>query len=242
MATFSMTTGKLIAVIVIAILVSSAISVGASTMLAVGPQGPQGEQGEQGETGATGPSGEDGADGADGRDGDDGATGPKGDKGDTGDTGPPGEQGLQGEPGIGFEPTGYISVHASAFVSTYSGTDTVIGWAVMNEDAVDALFYGSVQLPHGATITNVTSYWYDADASKDISCWLCFGTSSYSFIMANVSSSGSGNFGSTVDTSISSPIVNNSFYSYFLQMTIPANPPGSALRFFYVTIGFAYPT
>jgi len=64
--------GKLIAGIVIAILVSSAITVGASTILAVGPQGPQGESGPQGP---------------------------------------------QGEPGIGFEPTGYISIPPSAFVS-----------------------------------------------------------------------------------------------------------------------------
>lgn len=39
MAAFSLTMGKLIAVMVIAILASSAIAVGASTMLAVGPAG-----------------------------------------------------------------------------------------------------------------------------------------------------------------------------------------------------------
>ena len=59
MAAVSMTMPKLIAVIAIAILASSAISVGVSTMLITGPAGPEGLQGEtgpqglQGETGAT---------------------------------------------------------------------------------------------------------------------------------------------------------------------------------------------
>jgi len=74
-AAVSMTMGKLIALIVIAILVSSAIAIGASTMLAVGPQGPEGPQGA---TGATGPQGA------------------KGDKGDTGATGATGPQGPAG--------------------------------------------------------------------------------------------------------------------------------------------------
>ena len=60
MAEVSITMSKLIAGIIIAILASSAISVGASTMLATGPKGdtgPQGEQGIQGLTGDTGPQG-----------------------------------------------------------------------------------------------------------------------------------------------------------------------------------------
>jgi hypothetical protein len=43
--------GKLIAEIVVAILAASAISVGASTMLAAGPEGREGPQGQQGGTG-----------------------------------------------------------------------------------------------------------------------------------------------------------------------------------------------
>jgi hypothetical protein len=59
----SITMGEFIAGLMIAIAVSSAISIAASTFLAVGQQGPQGEQGEQGlpgsqgETGAPGPQG-----------------------------------------------------------------------------------------------------------------------------------------------------------------------------------------
>lgn len=84
------TTGKFVAGIIIAILVSSAISVGASMMLAVGPQGPEGPQGEQGPQGLQGDTGETG---------DTGATGATGLKGDTGNTGPQGEAGEDGTDG-----------------------------------------------------------------------------------------------------------------------------------------------
>ena len=93
MATVSLTMGKFIAGIVIAILAASAISVGASTMLIVGPQGSQGEQGVQGLTGATGPAGPTGPAGAAG------ATGPQGAKGDKGDTGTTGATGPEGPAG-----------------------------------------------------------------------------------------------------------------------------------------------
>ena len=94
-----MTMGKLIAIILIAILASSAIAVGASTMLAAGPEGPEGQQGE------TGPQGPQGEQGEQGETGPRGATGPTGPKGDTGDTGPQGPEGPQGPQGA-TGPTG----------------------------------------------------------------------------------------------------------------------------------------
>jgi hypothetical protein len=134
MTEVSLTTRGLITVILIAILASSAIAVGASMILATGPQGPEGPQGEQGETGPQGPQGEQGGQGETGPRGATGLTGPTGPKGDTGDTGPrgpqgdtgpqgeqgiqgpqglkgdtgdTGPQGLQGEPGLGVQP-GYV--------------------------------------------------------------------------------------------------------------------------------------
>jgi hypothetical protein len=93
MATVSLTMGKFIAGIIIAILASSAISVGASIMLATGPQGPEGPQGPQGEQGIQGLTGDTGPAGAIG------ATGPQGEKGDKGDTGETGATGPQGPAG-----------------------------------------------------------------------------------------------------------------------------------------------
>ncbi len=60
------TMGKFIAGIVIAILVSGAVSVGISTLLIKGPQGPQGETGVTGATGATGATGPEGPPGPQG--------------------------------------------------------------------------------------------------------------------------------------------------------------------------------
>ena len=86
MAAFSLTMGKLIAVMVIAILASSAISVGVSTMLITGPEGSQGETGPQGEKGETGPAGATGVTGAAGAIGASGASGPQGEQGPPGVT------------------------------------------------------------------------------------------------------------------------------------------------------------
>jgi hypothetical protein len=235
MAAASITMGKFIAGIVIAILASSAISVGVSTMLITGsegPQGLQGGQGPQGETGAVGPAGATGPQGA------------KGDKGDTGATGPQGQQGPQGESGIGFEPTGYISIPASAFTPQYPADDNImIMTHLQNFGVSQVAFWGAVQLPHGVTVTNVTSYWYDVDASLNITCRL-YRTIGESIVysMAVVDSSGSSGAGSTVDTTISLAVIDNSQYSYVLYVEIPANSPSSNLQFRFVTIGFAYPT
>ena len=99
MATISLTLGKFIAGIVIAILASSAISIGASTILAVGPQGPEGPQGPQGEQGIQGLTGDTGPQGPVGPQGQQGATGAQGEKGDKGDTGETGDTGPQGPAG-----------------------------------------------------------------------------------------------------------------------------------------------
>jgi hypothetical protein len=98
---------QFIAVVVIAVLVSSAIAAGISIMIP-GPEGPEGPKGPTGATGATGPAGPTGANGATG------ATGATGAKGDKGDTGPQGEQGLAG-PMFPFS-----STYNSAFTTTTS--------------------------------------------------------------------------------------------------------------------------
>ena len=254
-AAVSLTMGKLIAGILVAIVAASAISVGASTMLAAGPQGPEGPQGETGPQGPTGPKGETGdigpqgpagptgATGATGPTGATGATGATGPAGPTGATGATGPQGPQGEPGIGFEPTGYISIPASAFVSIYSADNTMIGMAIQNLDTTSVYFYAPVQLPHGVTITNITSYWIDLDLGLDMTCILYRNNvAGTGFGMATVSSSGSTGLGSTFTTTISDPTIDNSDNQYCFYLEIPANLPNTNLRFRFATIGFAYPT
>jgi hypothetical protein len=76
----------------------------------------------------------------------------------TGPAGPAGADGADGEPGIGFEPTGYVTVPASAFVSYYSSDEVRIGIDVQNYEATSfAYFRAPALLPHGVTVTNVTA-------------------------------------------------------------------------------------
>jgi hypothetical protein len=236
----SLTMGKLISIILITILASSTIAVGASMMLAVGPEGPQGETGPQGSAGPQGPQGVAGPAGAAGAAGATGATGPAGADGEDGATGP---QGPQGEPGIGFEPTGYISVHSSA-LNPYDNTMNVFyGGGVSNFGATDATLYGSVQIPDGVTVTNVTFYWFDADVTFDMSFYLNrLSTENAILEMASGASSGNSGPGSTADTNIEYANIDNSQYSYFFTVFIPANLPQPDLDFRFATIGFAYPT
>lgn len=128
-----------------------------------------------------------------------------------------------------------------SFFSTY---DTRIGLDVRNRETTNlAVFHAPIQLPHGVTMNNITSYWYDEEASLDITCNLYRSLGDgFASVLASVGSSGSDGFGNTTDTSVSGPIIDNSLYEYAIYLTIPANSPTSNLRLRFVTIGFAYPT
>jgi hypothetical protein len=247
MATVTLTMGKFIAGIVIAILVSSAISVGVSTILIAGlqgPKGPQGEQGEQGPAGLKGDTGDTGPQGPTGPKGDTGAIGATGQAGVTGPQGPEGPQGPQGEPGVGVEPTGYISIPASAFVRGGNDNNVYISIDIINYDPLIRYLTAPVLLPNSVTITNFTAYWYDANATSDISCslWRTVGDE-FAYSMASGDSTGSSGYGSTLDTTIGFGLANidNQQYSYLIHLEMPGDAFDS-LRFRFVTIGFTYPT
>jgi hypothetical protein len=196
-----------IAGIIVAILASSAISAVISTQLAAGPQGPTGPAGPKGDTGETGPQGPQGETGLQGPqgeigpqgpNGDTGLTGPQGPQGDTGPTGSvgpkgdTGETGPQGEPGIGFEPTGNITISPALFmptnpISTYYLIDRGLGYSYTG---TFGRFNAPVQLPQGVEVTKVTFYWSD-DGSEDILLQLFSvapSTGSFSMLINTVSS------------------------------------------------------
>jgi len=127
MSTVTLSMGKIVALIIIAILASSAVSIGASTILAAGPEGPEGPQGDQGIQGQQGLKGDTGDTGPQGPAGATGLQGEKGDKGDTGETGATGAQGPAGT--------------ATRYVIEGSFNITQNGELIKNVSAPDPILY-----------------------------------------------------------------------------------------------------
>ncbi len=202
--------------IVIAIFASSLISLTLSSQLSVGPQGLAGDQGPKGDTGATGSQGP---------------------------AGVQGPEGAQGEPGIGFSPTGYVSIPASALQSNNPDSIVRISSIAFNDDTSKVVLSAPVLLPHGVTITNVTFYWTDTHTSENIYCSLRRTTvdSPLVYQIAGGNSNAMAEWGSTVFTETLFSEVDNSQHSYFIFIEIPGDV-GLDLQFHFATIGFEYPT
>ena len=237
--------------IVIAILVSSVVSIAITSQLSVGPQGPEGLQGATGAQGAQGIQGVAGASGAIGATG---ATGPKGDtgaqgpKGDTGDTGP------QGERGFGMPQQGNITVPSFAFVAgdindkiAYSGGNGLLNFNI--DPPYTLRCYAPVQLPHGALITNATFYFYDND-NQYLSFFLRR-TNQTIRTMLDYETLGGINNSPGTDmpgytnisfTSINYATVDNNNYHYYIELNIPASSDGYGFRFHYAQIEYSIPT
>lgn len=251
LAAVSLSMGKLVALLAVTILVSSAISIGTSIMLAVGPEGPQGEQGE---TGPQGPQGVAGPAGAPGAPGATGATGPAGADGEDGDIGPQGLQGeqgiqgIQGERGYGMPRTGNISVPFSAFVPNYNTNPSYyFAHGLTNKGTETMSVYAPLQLPQGATITNATFYFYDNDDDYFIFILECGNITHRPYGIGSVDtmpgSDTPGYTSITLDTiSPTYAIVDNNNYYYYLEIQIPYSPSNSAnYRFLYALIEYEFP-
>jgi hypothetical protein len=243
------TMGKLIAGILVAILAASAIAVGASTLLAVGPEGPQGPQGDTGPQGSQGETGDTGPQGATG------PAGPTGPTGATGATGPQGLQGIQGpqgERGFGVPQQGNISVPFSAFVPPSSDDSVSYSYlyGLTNTDGATIEYcYAPLQLPHGATITNATFYFYDNDDDGTFLFDLLRGnfTNTWNEIgyVWKYPSSGTTGFDSISladDFYPERATVDNNNYYYYLLIQFPYSSTSTLYyRFYYALIEYAYP-
>ena len=235
-----------IAGIVIAILVSSAVAAGVSIMVP-GPEGPEGPQGEQGPQGLQGEQGEEGETGPQGATG---ATGPRGSTGPAGADGAVGPEGPQGERGFGVPQYGNISVSFSAFVPPSSDDSVTYSYTygLRNTDTADLNYcYAPLQLPHGATITNATFYFYDNDDDDFFFDILRHNTTgSYNEIGYCYNLPGSDTPGyANVSLQTYYPqyaTVDNNNYHYYLVMTLPYSSTSSTYyRFYYALIEYAYP-
>ncbi len=119
--------------------------------------------------------------------------------------------------------TGYLALSAAAFRPRVDGYDfDNDGVSLTNVDGSSYYYYADVQLPHGATVTKVTFYWYDVSGSNNGTAWLrrnkMDGTQDF---MASVSTTASGGNGSSYDDSIDYAAIDNSQYSYYAQWLLP---------------------
>ncbi len=141
---------------------------------------------------------------------------------------------------------GCISVSAAAFVAQHSGVDFAIyPWealALTHAESWTVYFYGSAQLPDGATVKKVTSYWWDM-GNENIVCRLKRYNQTQNQEMAEIWSSGDPGHGSSHDDTIALATVDNSQYAYYLEVGIPGEQNGHGLYYFkYAIIEYEYLT
>jgi hypothetical protein len=119
--------------------------------------------------------------------------------------------------------TSYVSVSAAAFqpynnILSYSNS----GSEVSAGNTVPTTFYAPVQLPHGATVTKVTFYWYDSIDDDEAYCDLrrnaLDGTDEWVASMVSKDAAGAG---STETETINNPVVDNANYAYYLYLYLP---------------------
>jgi len=121
---------------------------------------------------------------------------------------------------VSWQPTtGYVSLPAAAFGPQEDHYDfTNFGGALRNNDGDSDRYYAPVQLPHGATVTGMTWYWYDTSVTTNGAAYLRRGslTGGLQNAMAQVNTSGSGGDSSGSDTIISYATIDNSQYTYYV--------------------------
>jgi hypothetical protein len=120
--------------------------------------------------------------------------------------------------------TSYVSVSAAAFRPyaedvSYRNLGNWLdnGWD--NTDFSTTWYHAPIQLPHGATVTKMSFYWYDNSSVHDATCTLYRNNLNHGTAdpMATANSSGSANWGPTEDDTIDFALVNNYLYAYYLE-------------------------
>ncbi len=146
--------------------------------------------------------------------------------------GPMGAARLNGDVYVGglltWKPiTSYLSIPAAAFVPQYNyNAQTYNGGSIVRTlSGSYNIFNAPVQLPHGATVTKMTVYWYDDYAGDDGTITLRRSSLSSIFTneMAKVTTSGSGGNGNGEDTTINYAQIDNSQYTYYLTAQLPTD-------------------
>jgi hypothetical protein len=125
--------------------------------------------------------------------------------------------------------TSYVSIPAPDFTPQYSGYPYKSFGDFIRSNSTNPRshsFVGSVNLPHGAKVTNFTFNWRNTSASSFGRAQLVsVGANGHQITMASAQTStgnGSDFSGSTNDNSIGNPIIDNSQYAYYINLFIPS--------------------
>ena len=137
--------------------------------------------------------------------------------------------------------TGYITVSSAAFTpreETYNYTNW--GLELYDQTAGASAYVAPVQLPHGATVTRVDCYYKD-NTANNLTLYLAVTARKGSATsMAAITTTGSSSqYTSASDTTINVATVDNTSYSYFLDLSFPGND-GSSLVFSGADIHYSY--
>ncbi len=140
---------------------------------------------------------------------------------------------------------GNISVPAAAFVPSSNTMNwRNLGTLLRNyEISGTATFYAAVQLPQGATVTNLTFYWFDNGIDSALECRLYRYDQTMTWLIAYASNSPPSNApGDGVsyddDGIINYAVVDNNKYAYLLGAWVPA--PSGTYEFHYAVIEYEY--
>ncbi len=122
--------------------------------------------------------------------------------------------------------TSYLSISPGDFQPAEDGYDYQnSSYKLQPNDTASLNYVAGAQLPHGATVTRFTFYWRDDDSSGGPtgSATLCRGylmSEGYS-VMAETQTSSNTGMGSDTDTTIGVNTIDNSQYTYYVDLTLP---------------------
>jgi hypothetical protein len=135
----------------------------------------------------------------------------------------------------------HMSVHPSAFVPSNGGASGYYYQreSLANNASSNSIFFAPVNLPHGATVTKVTLYFYDPEDGPNGTLTLeRVDGSGSSGTLALVATSGYASYvWSWSDDIIANATIDNSQYIYFLRWDCPAGL-GIQLRSVFIEYSF----
>jgi len=133
--------------------------------------------------------------------------------------------------------TGYISISAAAFEPHSKSVEYDNRGNSLSTLSGGGYFYAPVQLPHGATVTNMIFVFFDDEETEHAQVKMyCFNLTSGS-LMGEITSLNEG--ASSENTTVfTDPVIDNSEYSYYIELFLSSED----VYLYQVFIEFTYPT